>query len=560
MLILLALVVAVIGVTPFFVARRWKEAAYVGGILTVINWLIFYFGKISGVGPWFGGFGIAASLETIVSATLVGLLEERFPKVAMIPIVAGLLFGGRACTGCSVFRAHDKAAMIGNLEERQWTEDVQPADPAHIRLVPIELAKWLANKQLGKAGSIGSQFEIGSFALQRVKGELWYVAPLDYRGFTAWWSASAAPGYVMISAEDPEREVVIKDDLQFHYSPAAFMGKNLERHLQNNGFRDRGLMDPSLEIDEQGNPWWVVTVYETAFAWSGEKILGVAVVDPSDGGVTYYKVGETPDWIDRVFPASTIHQYIRWWGELREGWINSWWGKHGLLEPEETHLVYGADGDPYWTTAVTSNNEKDQSLVGLIYTDVRTGVSRLYNASGGTDAAIIQSVNNKVSYKRQHGASPVIYNVNGTMASVVPLLGDNHTFQGVAIVSITDPQRVAIGTSFGQALLAYQTEMTKSGQGPGIESAHDQLTVEAKVLRVAQETHDTGVTYRLLLDGQTQIFAAGTELSPELSLTEPGDVIRVIYRTSAESVVPLTGFDNTAITLSAPPPPAEQKP
>ncbi len=562
-LLLLSGCVAVVGVVPLLSRKRWKVAAVTAVIFTLVNWFVLYMIQASAANPLWGSFGWTALIELALAAALDGVLEGRPTWTVLLPLMSLMLFGGRACTGCKVFRAHEYASMIGTLEERTWTEDVQPANPKHIRLVPQELAVWLANKQLGSAGSIGSQFQIESFTLQLVKGELWYVAPLDFRGFRAWWSADIAPGYVMVSAEDPERPVEVRKDLKFTYTPNAYFGKNLTRHLQENGYRGKGLMDHSLEIDEDGKPWWVVSVYEPAIAWWGEKILGVAVIDPVTGEIAYHAVGETPEWIDRVYPASTIHQYIAWWGDLSGGWWNSLWGKKNIVEPEETHLVYGVDGHPQWVTPITSNNEKDQSLLGLIYTDVHSGKSVIYRTSGGTDNAILQTVNNRVAYKKQHGASPVVYNVHGMMTSVVHLLGENHTYQGVAIVSIADPQKVAIGSSFEEAMQIYEQELAKSGTSSDIDASSHRQTITAKLLRIGSKTQGENVTYYLYVEGQTHIFAGGSQISYELPITQPDDTVELTFIDSGLTVVTLTNFDNLQIGSSAAPaspPPVEQKP
>jgi len=559
MVFLLTLLVAALGAAPLLFSSskgtsRLLAAGIVAGAIVATGFPILYFGKVSLAPPLWGLYGVFVLGGWVLSAVIDGVGAERVTYLTGVAAVGAVVVLGRACTGCAAFRSDDYAKMIGHVEERVWTEDVQPADPGHIRLVPHEMALWLGNKQLGESGAIGSQYQISSegLTLQRIKGELWYVAPLDYRSFSTWQSSDHAPGYVMVHGEDPKRPVVVKADERFLYTPGAYFGKSLERHLQDAGYRDVGLTDYSLEIDEAGKAWWVVSVYEYTIGYAGEKVTGVVVVDPTTGDTSYHGIGQVPDWIDRVVPKSFAKTYIADWGKYRGGWVNSWWGKRDLTEPEEPSLVYGHDGDPYWVTGITSTNENDEALIGLVYTDARTGVSTLYRTSGGTDAAILQAVNNKVSFRKWHGASPVVYNINGTMASVVPLLGENHTFQGVAIVNIENPQYVALGDNQYQALREYQRLMAQSGDHASIDANKQAATRRGKVDRIAAEATPSGTSYYLFLEGGAKVYTAGSEISPELSLTRSGDEVEITCLETSDDVLTMLSFDNLALPFAPP--------
>jgi hypothetical protein len=334
--------------------------------------------------------------------------------------------------------------------------------------------------------------------------------------------------------------------------PGACFGENLERHLWSEGYYDVGLTDYTFEIDEAGKAWWVVTVFEPTIAFWGEMVTGVAVVDPGNGDITFYPLGRVPHWIDRVIPADFVENWIEAYGEYRNGWVNSWWGKKDIVVPEEPNIVYGSDGEPYWATGITSHNEKDESLVGLIYTHARTGKSVYYRAVGGTDTAVLEAVNNKVAYKKWHGASPVLYNLYGTMASIVPLLGESHTFQGVAIVRV-DTLQVAVGEDQYVALREYQKMLAMSGQQVAFEAEHDQQRLEGTVDRFAAEVKGAETMYYLHLAGVDRLFTGASELSPKLPLTHEGDMVELVYIASGEDVVPLIGFDNRSLPLQASP-------
>ena len=553
--LLLALATAVIGSLPLLVARKPAAAAVTAVAATLVLWPFYYSSALTLVWPLWGAVGVMVIIMWCGAGVIDSMVEEAFSHAAWFAIAGVLILAGRGCSGCGAIRADDYAGLIGQVENRVWTQDVQPKDPKHIRLVPQEMANWLADKQLGEApGAIGSQFQVSKehMTLQMIRGELWYAAPLDFKDFGAWQSADVAPGYVLVHGEDPLKQVIVKTDERFAYTPGAYFSRNLERHLRYNGYLTKGLTDFSFEIDENGKAWWVVTVFTPTIAWWGEKVEGIAIVDPTSGAIEFHPLGQVPAWVDRAVPGSFVASYIKWRGEYAGGWWNSVWAEKNITEPGACTLVYGSNGEPLWVTDVTSSNQRDQSLVGLMYTDSRTGKSVLYHAVGGTEEAVLKAVDNKVSYRNLHGSSPVIYNIYGTMAAIVPLLGASHTYQGVAIVRI-DNMQVALGDDQYAALREYQRMISQSGQQIAPELAHARKTLTGKVDRVAAEIKEKETLYYVHLSGVRKLFTGGSTLSPKLPLARPGDEVVIGFIDSGEDVEPMLAFDDLSLPLDKTP-------
>ena len=53
------------------------------------------------------------------------------------------------------------------------------------------------------------------------------------------------------------------------YQPEAFFFSNLERHIYFEGYFTCGLTDYSFEIDDEGNPYWVVTKFKKKIGFNG---------------------------------------------------------------------------------------------------------------------------------------------------------------------------------------------------------------------------------------------------------------------------------------------------
>lgn len=555
--LLLAVGTAVVGIVPLLLAKRFGPATALGILGALVLWLIYYLSIPSLGYPLLGASGVFTVLMWVICLVIEGVTaadshrDEMHAAPIVLSVVGLLVVLGSSMVGCGAFRASDYSAMLGDAEQREWTADQQPKDPRHVRLVPKELAFYLATKQLGEiTGALGSQFEVdsGLLTIQLINGELWYVAPLDFRGYTVWTSADYSPGYVMVHGEDPSRPVIVKTGHKFQYLKSAYFSDNIERLLWVR-YPTKIFTDFSFEIDDEGKPWWVVTVFETTIGWSGYKVTGVQIVDPTTGKDAFYDAENIPHWVDRVVPQEIIRDYINWHGEYVNGWWNSWWGHEGCFEPETPEIAYGEGGEPLWVTCITSTNAADKSLIGIYYTNSRTGKSVFYHASGGTEEAVLELVNNKVKYKLLHGSGPVLYNIYGVMTSIVPLVGESHTYQGVAFVDVKNMQATVGGNPLS-AFREYQKLLSTSAQQITPEEAHDLEIIDGVIARIMSEVRGGETVYYVYLASEPRIFTGGSELSPKLPLSQAGDRTKLRFIDSGEDVVPLMGFDNTSILLA----------
>lgn len=564
---LFPVIIALLATIPFFVLKKPGAAISTGVITWIVSMFVYYFGLPSLVHPLGGAFGGLVLGAWVVTALIDSSINEKMSKIAYFPIIGVILLLITHGAGCSCGQSDKYHALIGTVEKKEWTQDVQPKDPKHVRLVPLELAYYSATKQLGEVpGSIGSQFEINKEALtlQLIKGELWYVAPFDFKGFGAWQTAGVSPGYVMVHGEDPKHPVVVEYHQKYKYMTSSLFWDNLERHIYDKYCR-WGLDDFSFEIDESGKAFWVVTVYEKVIGWGATKVRGVVVVDPIDGTDTFYALGSVPDWIDRVIPADVAKDYAEYYGKFGDGFMNSWYGKKDIFRPgSEPNLVYGSNGDPQWVIDLTSgasaskdskdsknketSSKDNQSLIGLIYMDARTGKAVMYHASGGTDVAILELVNNKVSYKNQHGDSPVLYNIYGHMTAIVPLLGQNHTYMGVALVDVATMESVEEEDIY-KAAVKYQA-LISSNKTLAPDKEHEVEYIEGVVRRFMPQVTGGETMYYLQIDTMPKIFTGNSSISEKLPLTLPGDRVKISFLPSEGEKLPLKTFENFTFQLS----------
>ena len=550
------------GVLPLLFKSKIAPAVWQFIATALIGYWILYASAPSTVWPLFGLPGFLIAVWWLFAAFVDGFTEGYDVEItwtALFPATALAAYIIVGIYGSAMLNSGYYSRMLGEVEERVWTQDVQPKDPKHMRMATDENAIYQAMKIVGAAGAIGSQFSVSKdhVTLQMIKGELWYVAPLDFASFSVWTSSKGVPGYIKVHGEDPHRQpelVLFKEGQLMQYSPGAYFGYDLERHLRNSGYLNKGLSDWTFEVDENGKAWWVVTVYEPTIAWSVEKITGVVTIDPVNGDNIFYPMGKVPDWVDRAVPDWVLENYLKWNGVYFGGWVNSWWGSQGLTEPEPANLIYGTGDQPEWVIGVTSTNSKDDSLIALIYANSRTGKLVRYKMAGGaTDTAVKEAVNKnqEVQFKHLHAAAPQLYNVYGIPTSVVPLLNEAHAYQGVAMVSIFDIQTVAVGRNQHEALINYEKMLAERGQRVAVDKDHNLKVVEGTVELAGSEVTSAGTIYYLYLRGVPALFTAGAGESPKLPVTREGHRVRIEYYASDRDVVPMRRFDNLSVVLSA---------
>jgi histidinol phosphatase-like PHP family hydrolase len=102
------------------------------------------------------------------------------------------------------------------------------------------------------------------------------VAPLLHSGFFKWFNnQEGTAGYVMVSATN-ERDVRLVQNvgkaIKIKYQQGAYFQSD-HRHVYFNGNATIGLADFSFEIDDAGNPYWIITKYEKKWV-SGKEAIG----------------------------------------------------------------------------------------------------------------------------------------------------------------------------------------------------------------------------------------------------------------------------------------------
>jgi hypothetical protein len=478
---------------------------------------------------------------TVTRAPSKGLLYFFFIALGIFIVIP--LF-----TTATVLYTSKYQKLIGEVNNGdKISAQIAPIAMDKIRVVDQELAYLLGEKIIGSQPALGSQVVLGRFSIQKVNNELYWVAPLLHSGFFKWFNnTDGTNGYVMVSATN-ERDVKLVQSINgkpflIKYQPNAYFHHDIHRHVYFNGYTTIGLADFTFEIDEQGNPFWVISTYSKHVGFSGSNANGILVVNAQSGEISKYSINDAPAWVDRIQPADFIENQLNDWGE----YINGYWNfsnKDKLQITEGLTLVYGKNDRSYWYTGLTSVGS-DESAVGFVLVDTRTKETTFYKQSGATEFAAQQSAEGKVQEKGYKASLPIPYNINNIPTYVMTLKDDGGLVKMYAMVAINDYTIVGVGNSMRETLTMFKSVYNSTGNKINPTSSDAKKKLISIITRIQSDVKNGNSFYYFTIKDFPSIFVGSSQVSNELPVTVVGDSVEISFDIDEEKVIDVTRFDN----------------
>jgi hypothetical protein len=519
--------------------------------ITAVASIIGYF-VMPMLNPTFVGFWLTLFLIAGVSAAL-SVQNERYESHSysklglwttvgsMVCLILGALFSS------GMFNASTYHGLIGEVEEAVYDQKMSPVDIHQARTVYGEQARLIGEKRLGEDPGLGSRVVLDDMTIQSVAGELVWVGALKHTNFIRQIKNDFTPGYITVKATGRGEVQFVHQttkgveatgrETRIRYAPDHAWGYNLERHLRNNGYLTDGLTDFTFEIDDEGKPWWTVTKYTHRVLFSGPDATALILVDAETGTIQEYTLSEAPAWVDRIQPARFVVNQLDDWGQYKQGWVNSWLGRQGVVKTTTgIEVVYGRDGQAYWYTGVQSASA-DGSTTGFVLVNARTKEATWYPIAGWTELAAAHVTENApgVREKRYSATFPIHYNVGGVPSYFNSLIGSDNLPKMYAFTSVVNANdQFGVGETPAEALRAYQVALRRNPNA----NVTDQVTLQRATLVVADKAMEVAggeSFYYLRFVGKEGLeFRAEAGLSPQLKWVKEGDTLGVSYNQPAD--------------------------
>jgi hypothetical protein len=495
---------------------------------------------------------ISLNVATIVGIFVISTLGYgvliRKKKYIISALAIAILYGIAAISYSPLISYNAHRNLIGNIEEMDFSSQIEYIDINQLPIIDKELAYKLADKKLGEITSLGSQVTVGELYLQNVNGQLCYVGPLEHSSFLKWLSnREGTIGYIKVSATNQNDVELVTQldgkDIKLKYLNSAYFFSDLDRAAY---FRDMkaGHTDYTFELDDSGRPYWVITRYDTGIGISERKAIGALVMDAETGESNVYDIDNLPSWVDRIQPMEYINRYINKWGELVHGALNFTDKDKLKTTTDGMNIIYNK-GICYYYTGITSVGS-DESLVGFTLTNTRTGETKMYKTAGATEEAGMRSAEGKVQQFGYKATFPYLINIQNEPTYFMTLKDSNGLVKQYAMVNVKNYNTVGVGDTLQATLNKYLEGLTNTNIS--LESGNQEETVKGEVERIGLVIKEGTSIYDIKLKNNDNIFSVSTETSREVALTKVSDIVEMKFIKVGEGRYIITNsFNNTSL-------------
>ncbi|WP_163579465.1 DNA-binding protein [Gracilibacillus saliphilus] len=535
MLLYVVGLIITVSISSLNASRIMKHGLIIFVIGYVITGVIFYFMMPAITVP---NMLIANLIVAVVLLPLLLYVIQPGEKVETKVLSPLIIFFSVGLIGVIVviilgFTTLDEAHQSITVQEEEEAEPLTKDE------TPITVAPEFARNKIQKAMSVvpNPQFyDLGKLQVQKVKEEIVYVAPVEFAGFWKYLRGKETAGYFTISATNVNAQPEFHDNAM-QYTNSSYFNKYVQRVIYNKYPHYIQSGEAQIEVDDEGKPWYVQTVYRPMHVTNKPNLedLKVVVIDPTSGDMQMFDTNEAPEFIEGSVSSEMATLENNYFGKYIHGWLNSVFGKRDVKLPNESGSesgvtpIFDENGDMFYFTDMTSPKENIDSALGYTLVDARTGELTYYGGeknNGIMDSeGAKQIVNKEFPEKKWEGYMPVLYNVDGNPTWVVNVLDPNGLHKQYAYIKANDSDFVVFGDTANETLDAYRMALL---QDPGNVGATDETVTEqvtGEVDRVLVTSSEQGQIVQFLLTDDATIYTVNASKSPLAIFLEKGDSI-----------------------------------
>ncbi len=507
-------------------------------------------------------------------------------KQSIVPIAIGLVFalvlGIGYITSAALFRAKAYSRIIEvKTEDFGESEDsittiTSLEDFSSVPMIDKDVALNLANKKLGDLSQWVSQFVIDETYSTQInyKGNPYRIFPLKYGDVFKWIknTRDGLPAYLAVNMYTQEANAVVLEDMNLpniKVSTSEYFNEKLARVLRF-AYPTYMFGTPSLEIDENGHPWWVCErIDKTVGLIGGSDVIGVVLVDACDkNNIEYYDIetvknNEAIQWIDQIYSEDLLVQQYNYYGKYSGGFINAYIGQSGVVSTT-VGSSYIASGDDVWLYTGVTSVTNDDSIVGFAIINQRTKEAVFQRISGTTEAGAEISAEGIVADKGWDATFPILLNIDGE-ATYFMALKDNDVVKSYAMVSVERVQDAVRSEDddnpdLEACLKAYVNKVKAStkkvleinynavlpdaigGENTGDENNNNETqakieTITGVITDIRPVVINGNSVYYIAVDGQATYYSISAADDETVVILNVGDTVKISYKTAEGNII-----------------------
>ena len=478
-----------------------------------------------------------AVLRTLFTLTFDIITKSSIVVVLVLACYLGI---GTLFT-LPVFHATEYQSQLTVDTTADFYKDNEKVNYQSIPVVDRASAERLGDRKMGEIVDYVSQFEVDDEYDQiNYLDKPYRVTTISYSNVFKWLSnhKEGLPAYITVDMVTQESEVVRLNE-GMKYSHSEYFFRNIERYLRVN-YPTKMFESPSFEIDEDGVPYWIASVYDYKVGvFGGKDIVGAVLVNACTGDHEYFDINEVPTWIDCVYPTPLLLTQLQNWGLYTNGYFNTLFSQKGVLTPTDGYNYIALNDDVYLYTGLTSVSN-DASNVGFALINMRTKEAKYYAISGAEEYSAMSSAEGKVQNLQYVATFPILINAGGEPTYFMSLKDGAGLVKCYAFVSVKNYQIVAVGDSVAEAEKNYYQLLTDNNFGT---SDLEMVTLETTITKIKNAVVDGNTHYYMTLEGSDIIFIAPVSLNDQLPLANVGDKVVVKYLSDGSSSEIITSLE-----------------
>ncbi len=454
---------------------------------------------------------------------------EKAPKymtipLTIIPISIVVVIVVNAVTS-PLFNSKAWANRIA-VENAEFTKEIAEVDFNKIPLLDKDSSQKLGDRVMGQNSEYVSQYYVSELYTQiNYNDEIIRVTPVEYDGVIKWFinRKSGINAFITVNSVTGEAKLV-KVDNGLKYMPSAHFNEKLKRKLRFSYPTDI-FGESRFEIDNEGHPYWITPVIKYTGISNRERVVGAVILDPTTGESTKYDLKDIPAWVDNVYYADLVIDMVNNWGEYQGGFFNSFIGQKNVTNTTTGYNYLALNDDVYLYTGITSV-VSDESNLGFILTNLRTGETKYYDVPGAEEYSAMESAKGQVQQMNYESTFPLLINLNNKPTYLVSLKDNAGLVKMYAFIDVQDYQKVVVTDASQGINKAAANYLSQYG-----DSSNKSSLVKEKEITVKSITNAVkdGNTYYYITDTNGNKFKAHINVSDSLPFIASGSKITIAY-------------------------------
>ena len=513
-------------------------------IITLIFGLVYFYVALPAINIhniefWIFVFILIAlysfiSLASSVTDLKINLRKRSKPRFSIIMLVPAivLIMVFVNIIESPLFNSKAYATRITIDESKNFTDDVADVDFTKLPLLDKASSQKLGDRVMGQMSELVSQYTVSDLYTQiNYNDNIIRVTPLEYASPIKWLTnhKDGVKGYITVNSVNGEAKLT-KLNKGIKYVPSALFNEDLNRKLRFS-YPTANFGKISFEIDNEGNPFWIVPVLSYKGIGLRAKVTNVIILDAVTGKSVKYEIDKVPVWVDIAYSADLIIEQVDDWGTYGGGFFNSIFGQKNVVNTTKGYNYLAMKDDIYLYTGITSI-VSDESNLGFILTNMRTNETSFYSVPGAEEYSAMGSAEGAVQQMKYKSTFPLLINLNNKPTYLVSLKDDAGLVKMYGFIDVADYQKVVVTDASKGIDVAAQNYLGDAT----IETDEKDLTTKTITVKSLKDATISGNTYYFITDTSDKKYKIALSLSDNLPFIKVGSEIKIGYKTESDII------------------------